>query len=215
MRKLFIILCTLVLTACLKKESDKTSVTEKRIEITPFKINKVILRDTQLVKTMYFETDSGRLSIWEYEEYFGKSYSYLDYTGFNALRKAVWALVKSPGSKVYIDPLGKPSSEKEIKDRVVKCAMVEESAFDAEGNEVIQSKFMCDSVSSIHNINMIRYFESWYFNPANNMIEREVLGYSVHEYVADKYAFRELFNVFVDEEALQKARKFYFNKWKP
>ena len=44
------------------------------------------------------------------------------------------------------------------------------------------------------------------------MIERELLGYSVHEYVPDKFAFRELFNVFVNDVALQKARKYYFNK---
>jgi len=39
-----------------------------------------------------------------------------------------------------------------------------------------------------------------------------MLGYSVHEYVADKNAFRELFDVFVNDAALEKARKYYFNK---
>jgi len=215
MRKLIAIACILSVFACSKKESDKTKVSEQRTEITPFKINKIILRDTQLVKTTYLETDSGRMSTWEYQEYFGKEYSYLNYTEFNALRKAVWRLVKNPGSKVYLNPNDKASSPQEVKDRVVRCGMVEESAFDAEGNELVQSRFVCDSGSAIRNINMIRYFESWYFNPKNNMIERELLGYSVHEYVADKYAFRELFNVFVSDQALEKARKYYFSKFKP
>jgi hypothetical protein len=215
MRKLLIILCVITLAACCKKEGGGESAPDKRVEITPFKINKVILRDTQMIRSMYFDADSGRLSLCEYEEYFGRAYSYLNYTEFNALRKAVWALIKVPGTKIYIDPNAKPATLQEVKDRVVKCAMVEESAFDTEGNEVIQSKFMCDSTSAIHGINMIRYFETWYFNPENNMIERELLGYSVHEYVADKFAFRELFNVFVSDAALEKARKHYFNKFKP
>jgi hypothetical protein len=214
MRKSLIILCVLILAACCKKEDGNGSLTNKKVEITPFKINKVILRDTQMIRSMYFDADSGRLRLWEYDEYFGKSYSYLNYTEFNALRKAVWALVRSPGAKVYVDPTTKVSSLQEVRDRVVRCAMVEETSFDTEGNEVIQSRFMCDSVSAIHNINMIRFFESWYFNPENNMIERELLGYSVHEYVADKEAFRELFDVFVSDAALEKARKYYFNKFK-
>jgi hypothetical protein len=111
-----------------------------------------------------------------------------------------------------VNPLGNVSSAKEVKDRVVQCAMVEESMFDANGDEIVQSKFMCDSMSSIRNINQIRFFESWYFNPATNMIERELLGYSLHEFVSDKNAFRELFDVFVNEAALEKARKYYFNK---
>lgn len=215
MRKLLIFLCVLTCIACSKKGEDKNASSDGRIEITPFKINKIILRDTQTVKTMYFETDSGRLSTWEYREYFGREYMYLDQTSFNALRKAIWLMVNAPGSKVYMDPNSKPLSLQEVRDRVVRCGLLEEVSFDAEGNELLQSRYVCDSTSAIHNINMIRYFESWYFNPKNNMIERELLGYSVHEYVADKYAFRELFNVFVNDATLEKARKYYFNKFKP
>jgi hypothetical protein len=214
MQKLIIIMCVFILAACSKKGGEKEALSDDRMEITPFKINKIILRDTQSVKTMYFETDSGRLSTWEYREYSGREYVYLDQTQFNAFRKAIWIMVNAPGSKVFMDPNKKALSPQEVRDRVVRCGLMEEVSFDAEGNELLKSRYVCDSTSAIHNINMIRYFESWYFNPKNNMIERELLGYSVHEYVADKFAFRELFNVFVNDQALEKAKKHYFSKFK-
>ncbi len=210
-RKLGILVLILSLWACSNKD-DKTSETEKRMEITPFKINKILLRDTQSVKTAYFLADSGRMTITQYQEDWDKDYKFLDNTSFSALRKAIWALVRNPGSRVFVNPMANPSSAKELRDRVIQCAMIEESSFDAEGNEIIQSRMNCDSMSTIRNINQIRFFESWYFNPATNMIEKELLGYSVHEYVADKNAFRELFDVFVNDAALEKARKYYFNK---
>lgn len=211
-RKLLILTLVLGFCACSKKEGAETATNKKRIEITPFKINKVLLRDTQSIKTVFAIADSGRMSISEYQENWDKDYKFLDYTSFNALRKAVWALVKSPESKVFINSLDQYATPAELKDRIVQCGMIEESTFDAEGNEIIKSRFNCDSMSTIHNINQIRFFESWYFNPETNMIEREMLGYSVHEFVADKNAFRELFDVFVNAEAVQKAKKYYFNK---
>jgi hypothetical protein len=211
MKKLFISVLVLTIWSCSKKE-EKNSVPEQRIEITPFKINKVQLIDTQSIRTVYLLSDSGRMSIAEYQYNWGKDYKYLDFASFSALRKAVWALVKAPGSKVFVNPLEKASGQKEVQDRIIQCGMVEESTFDADGNEIITSKFNCDSLSTIRHINQIRFFESWYFNSQTNMVERELLGYSVHEYVADKNAFRELFNVFVNDAAAEKARKYYFNK---
>ena len=213
MRKLSILIILLSLWACSNKEGEPgPGGNAERVEITPFKINKVLLRDTELVKTVYMLTDSGRMSITDYQYNWDKDYKFLDYTGFTALRQAVWALVRNPGSKVYVNPMGNASTPSEVKERVIQCAMIEESSFDKNGDETIQSKYMCDSVTTIRNINQIRFFESWYFNSATNMIERELLGYSVHEYVPDKMAFRELFDVFVNEKALEKARKYYFNK---
>jgi len=211
-RKLSILTIILFVWACSRKqEKDIPHSEQQRVEITPFKINKVLLIDTQSIKTVYLLSDSGRMSIAQYQYNWGKDYKYLDFASFSALRKAVWALVKSPGSRVFVNPLDKVSGQKEVQDRVVQCGMVEEVNFDAEGNEIIKSRFNCDSMSTIRNINQIRFFESWYFNSKTNMIEREVLGYSLHEFVADKNAFRELFDVFVNDAALEKARKFYFN----
>ena len=211
MKKLFILALVLGAWSC-SRNKDNVFETEKRVLITPFKINKVMLRDTQSVKTIYLLSDSGRMSITSYQNDWDKDYKFLDNTSFSALRKAVWALVKTPGSKVYVNSFDKPASAQEIKDRVVQCGMIEESTFDAEGNEIIKSRMNCDSMTAIRNINQIRFFEAWYFNSETNMIERELLGYSVHEYVADKNAFRELFDVFVSDAALETARKYYFNK---
>lgn len=212
-RKLSILILLLSIWACSRKEEKDTPGSDsKRVEITPFKINKVQLIDTQSIRTVYLLSDSGRMSIAEYQYNWGKDYKYLDFASFSALRKAVWALVKAPGSRVYVNPLGNASTPAEVKERVVQCGMIEESMFDSEGNEIIKSRFNCDSMSTIRHINQIRFFESWYFNSQTNMVERELLGYSVHEFVAEKNAFRELFNVFVNDAALEKARKYYFNK---
>ncbi|MBP7809478.1 MAG: hypothetical protein KA163_09310 [Bacteroidia bacterium] len=212
MKKLGILLLVLLIWSCSRNGEKDMGSASQRTEITPFKINKILLRDTQLIKSFFVEADSGRMSINEYEINWGREYKFLDYTSFNALRKAIWALVKNPESKVYVNPMGNVSTKQEVNDRVVACGMIEESTFDAEGNEIIKSRFNCDSMSTIRNINQIRFFEAWYFNPETNMIERELLGYSVHEFVSDKNAFRELFDVFVNDAALQKARKYYFNK---
>ena len=60
------------------------------------------------------------------------------------------------------------------------------------------------------NIVRIDFYESWYFNSDNNMIEKETLGYSLFEYVPAKEAYRQLYFVFKDEAALEKAKKYYF-----
>jgi len=158
MRKLGIVILVLTLWACSRKD-DKTSETEKRIEITPFKINKILLRDTQSVKTAYFLGDSGRMSITQYQEDWDKDYKFLDNTSFSALRKAIWALVRNPGSRVFVNPMANASTPQEVKDRIVQCAMIEESSFDAEGNEIIQSRMNCESMSSVRNINQISCLE--------------------------------------------------------
>jgi hypothetical protein len=198
--------------ACSRKGEKNEAVNDKRVLITPFKISKVMLRDTTQIRSIYAETDSGRISISDYIEGYDKETKFFNLYQFKLLYQAVWALIKNPGSKIYVDPNSKPAALQEVKDRIMKCDMVELSSFDAEGNEIVQSKYMCDSTTAIYNINQIRFFEAWYFNPENNMIERDLLGYSVHEYVKDKFAFRELFNVFKDSLALEQAKKYYFNK---
>lgn len=211
-KKLFILAVVLNLFSCSRKEATETIANENRVEISPFKINKILLRDTQLIKTIYALADSGNMSISEYMWNWDRDYRYLDNTQFSAFRKAVWALVQNPESKVYLNPSDKVLTHQQLRDRIFKCDSVTESSFDKNGDEIISAKFMCDSTSVVYNINQIRFFESWYFNPSTNMIERELLGYSVHEFVSEKKAFRELFNVFVNDAALEKARKYYFNK---
>src|ERR1043165_3415232 len=90
-KKLFILSAFLTVWSCSKKEDKVESVPEKRIEITPFKINKVMLRDTQLIKTIFVQADSGTMSIPEYEESWGREFKFLDHISFNEVRKAVWA----------------------------------------------------------------------------------------------------------------------------
>ena len=212
MKKLSLLILIVLIWSCSRKDGKDSVSDTKRIEITPFKINKILLRDTQLIKTVYAMADSGRMSINEYQENWGLEYKFLDLTSFNALRMSVWALMRNPASRVYINSFDKPATPQELKDRLLKCDSLQQSSFDANGDEIISVVYNCDSTSTIRNINQIRFFETWYFNPANNMIEREMLGYSVHEFVSDKNAFRELFDVFVNDEALEKAKKYYFSK---
>jgi hypothetical protein len=56
----------------------------------------------------------------------------------------------------------------------------------------------------------IACYETWYFNPQNNMIERDVLGYSLMEYVPEKEAYRLMGDVFKNEVARKRVNDNYF-----
>jgi hypothetical protein len=202
-----------MMVACKRKEAGKEVASGVRVEITPFKINKIILRDTTSIRNVFYnQSDSGRTSVYGYLYDYDKETRYLNSYQFNEFSRSVWDLIKNPGDHVYYDPNGKALTQKEAMDRIVRCDMIQQVEFDSEGNEIIRSRYMCDSASAVFNINMIKFYETWYFNPANNMIERDILGYSLHEFVADKMAFRELFTVFVNDAALKKAKQYYFSK---
>jgi hypothetical protein len=206
MRKIALFFCVLAFIGCNRKVKEKIKdQVLGRFEIAPFKVTKMLLRDTTQLKTLYSQTDSGRVRVSDYVELMDEML-YLNKKDFRNFENAVWKIVHQPGSHVYIDG-DKPATLDELRSRVVLCDSVRMSAFDANGDEVVSTVFACDSVTKVRNINMIRFAEAWYFNPANNMIERETLGYSLYEWVPDKQGFRNLFQVYPNQEAYKKAKE--------
>ena len=194
---LFIVSCATkpVETSDNKNNDNKT----ERVEITPFKITEVILKDTLQVKTALTKSDGGKLSISDYNYYYGRPAFYIDQKQFSVFKNAIWTLVRDPKSKVYFQMGGadtKPATYQQLRDKICRCDSIIESSFDAKGLETITKSWACDSTSVTSQINKIQFYESWYFNPKNNMIERETLGYSVLQYIEEKEAYKELFMVF-------------------
>jgi hypothetical protein len=209
MRKIAIVLLGLALVACRGKVKEKIKdQVQNRIEITPFIVTKLILKDTTQLKTIYAQTDSGRISMSDYKEYVDDLPMYLDKHQFRNFEAAMWELVRDPKANIFIGDQKLTAAQ--ARARLVLCDSIRQTSFDAEGNEVISAAFMCDSTSVIHHINMIRFAESWYFNKSNNMIEREVLGYSVFEWIPEKMGFKSVFEVYPNEESHKKAKRYDF-----
>ena len=91
----------------------------------------------------------------------------------------------------------------------MRCDSIIESFFDAQGNEVVKKSFACDSTSIFRDICRIDFYETWYFNKETNMIEKDVIGYSVLKFVEERNAFKQLFSVLRDEQAIKKWNKYY------
>ena len=212
----------LLITSCATKPVEVTdnktdqSKTEQ-IEITPFKINAVLLKDTLQIKTAFTKSDGGKINMSNYNYYYGQPAFYIDQKQFSVFKNAIWMLVNDPKSKVYFQMGGAetestmPVTHNQLREKLCLCDSIIESSFDAKGLEIITKGWACDSTSVVSQINKIEFYESWYFNPQNNMIERETLGYAVLQYVEEKEAWKQLFLVFKDEESVKKAKKYYFD----
>ena len=201
MKNIFLLGLTGILFSCVTKPKEVS--TDNRIEITPYIVTQVILRDTTQERT----DSTGKVFLNNAPSPFGK-YECLNDDQFDRLQEMVWALARDPKSKVYPHSGDMvPSTLAQIKNRLIECDSVRESSFDAQGNEIITSKFACDSTTSVLNIRLIRFCESWYFNKETNSIEKDILGYSVCTYVPEKQSFKVLFYVYKDEEAFKKAKK--------
>lgn len=188
----------------------KSQTKVSREEITPFIINSMILKDTTQIKSMpvYRDAPSETMTLYEYNESYRNAEHFLSPQQFSAFRDMVWSVVKSPKSKVYIYPENKAATKKEVFEKTVMCDSIVMTSFDPQGNEITSRHWICDSLSKIYNIQRIDFYETWYFNKATNMIDRETLGYSLWEYISDMGAYRPLFYVLKDEKAAQKVRKF-------
>ncbi|MGZ4038850.1 MAG: hypothetical protein ACXVPQ_13550, partial [Bacteroidia bacterium] len=104
---------------------------------------------------------------------------------FGLFEKNVWALFKDSTSQIYYgsDPNEKPMNKKEFLEA---------------GKDW-----------NLKHITSLECFETWYFNPQNNMMERDVLGYGLFEYVPDKQAYRILGYLFRNEADRKKVNDNY------
>ncbi len=197
MKKLIIfsVLALLVFTDCGRKKHSAKKSEEGRIEIVPFYRNHVMVQDLHQIDTNQF--------LVEPEEFLSKAQ-------YEIFKNAMWSVIRNPNSKTFVSSSGfiKPSTIAEMRERFVRCDSVVE--VDSLDNPLGKPYYACDSTTIMNGVSMIYFFESWYLNPKTNLIEKETLGYSVWSYVPFKEAFKETFLVFRDEQAVEKAKKYYF-----
>ncbi|MCW3077183.1 MAG: hypothetical protein JWO32_1792 [Bacteroidetes bacterium] len=208
MKKIFILtVLAAIIYGCRPTSSEESSKSTSRFEISAYKETEVILKDTMQVRTAYSRSDSGRMSMYDFANNYSHPHLYLNSQQFAAFESAVWLLVKDPKSKVYRSS-GKPVAAKELSDLFKRCDSIEQISYDPKGNEERKLVFVCDSTSLVEQINKIVFFESWYFNPTTNLIERDLLGYSIWAFMLEKEAWQEVFMVFSDEESYKKVQKY-------
>lgn len=83
-----------------------------------------------------------------------------------------------------------------IKDKLKKCDSIQESSFDAEGNELITSRWNCDSTSIFREVLKYQLKEDWFFDKQKSVLEVRILGLGAYQYVEEKEAYKELFWVY-------------------
>ena len=181
---------------------------QDKIEITPFIESSVILYDTTSIKTMAKEVGDG--NIHEYQSIRGHEY-FLNEVQFNEFKKMVQAMIIDPRAKLYL--FGELTKPGEIKKKfTIVSDSVQQEFFDKEGNPfTVNVAGPIDSTWAVDGIRQIDFFESWYLNTKTNMIERNLIGYSVITNDPNKNLDRELFSIFADEEAFIKFKK--YKRW--
>ncbi len=83
-----------------------------------------------------------------------------------------------------------------IKDKLKKCDSIKESSFDADGNEIITSRWNCDSTSIYAEVQTYRLKEDWFFDKQKSVLEVRIIGMSARRYIEEKEAYSELFWVY-------------------
>lgn len=206
MKNLIIAFAGVIVFSCSPKtKSDKATV-KGRFEITPYKETEVILKDTMTIKTAYARSDSGRVSLHEFSQSYSRMGTYLNSSQFKMIEKSVLIMAKNPKSLVYSSWDSSPITSAVFSKWFITCDTIDQIAYSPEGVEMVTKVFYCDSTSLLSQINKIIFYESWYFNPDNNQIERDVMGYSVLAYNSFKEAWKELFIVIKDEESFKKMK---------
>jgi len=89
-----------------------------------------------------------------------------------------------------------PLQISDVKTKFSKCDSIEESSFDANGNEIITKVWNCDSLSILRNILKYQLKEDWFFDKQRSVLDVRILGIQAHLYVEDKETFKDLFWVY-------------------
>lgn len=209
MKNLIIAFAGVIVFSCSPKTKSDKAIVKGRFEITPYKETEVILKDTMMVKTAYARSDSGRVSMHEFSQYYSRQGIYLNSSQFKMIEKSVLIMIKNPRSLLYSSLDSQPITADALDKVFKKCDSVDEVSYKPDGTEQKSRMFYCDSTSLLSQINKIIFYESWYFNTDNNQIERDVMGYSVFAYDSFKEAWKHLFVVVKDEESLKKINMYY------
>lgn len=89
-----------------------------------------------------------------------------------------------------------PLQISDVKTKFSKCDSIEESSFDANGNEIITKVWNCDSLSILRNILKYRLKEDWFFDKQRSVLDVRILGIQANLYIEDKETFKDLFWVY-------------------
>ena len=89
-----------------------------------------------------------------------------------------------------------PLQISDVKTKFSKCDSIEESSFDANGNEIITKVWNCDSLSILRNILKYRLKEDWFFDKQRSVLDVRILGIQANLYLEDKEIFKDLFWVY-------------------
>ncbi len=199
-------LSIVILISC-KQQNSEVKLESKendRTEVTSCIETSIVLRDTTSLSRIGKEFE-GR-PVMSYNSANETYRTFLSEPEFQIIIKSIKKLMNKPESFVYSDILGEPMNSNEIKNRMIICDSILESNFDASGKETVVAILACDSTSEFKHINMIKFYESWFVNNKTNLLEKEMLGYSVFGYDYDKRAYKELFSVFNDSISREKVR---------
>lgn len=219
MKKLFLFPCIFVSLAAMAQTKvnspAKPAKTTKaapaaRREMARLIRTRVMIKDTSTLGTVTatYGDPSFPLSYHIADTYV----NYLEPSYFYEFKQSIHKMARSKAALIYSGwNLDSPLKVKEITDRYTLCDSIIQVSVDADGNEIVTSTFHCDSTSRIENVAAVNFYESWYFNESNAMIEKEVLAYEILSYDQDKNAFRPLFMIVKDEEARKKLIRLYFN----
>lgn len=83
-----------------------------------------------------------------------------------------------------------------VKSKLVECDSVKESNFDQNGEEIITSRWNCDSTTILQKLTVLRLKEDWFFDKQKSVLEVRILGMQVLMVDEEKGALKPLFWVY-------------------
>ncbi len=89
-----------------------------------------------------------------------------------------------------------PLQVSDVKTKFSKCDSIEESTFDANGNEVFTKTWQCDSLSILRNVLKYGIKEDWFFDKQRSVLDVRILGLQANVYVEEKETYKDLFWVY-------------------
>ncbi len=79
-----------------------------------------------------------------------------------------------------------------LRDQFTECDSIKESSFDANGNEIITSRWNCDSTSLLRKILKYRVKEDWFFDKQRSVLDVRILGICPFIYLEDKETYKDM-----------------------
>ena len=84
----------------------------------------------------------------------------------------------------------------DVKSKLVQCDSVKESNFDENGEEILTSRWNCDSVTILKQISVFRLKEDWFFDKQKSVLEVRILGMQALLRDEEKGGLKDLFWVY-------------------